>query len=537
MPRSSRVGETIYTTRKHALVWVLIWVILLLTTWFSRPLIPFQETSLAAMAWEMYQSGEWLMPQLNGAFVIGEQPLIQWLEVAIWHLFGVSEFSLRALSAFISFGTLLLTASAAYQLWPHRRDIRANAPLILIGSLMWTVFATAHIEEIYLTFFLLLSTVTLIRIWRYEEGRWWPLYALFVLLGLFTSGLISLFYLLPLLLTVKFWHREGSVGTFLLSGAISLFFALLVFLLWAWFSQFSLNLDASLWSIMGGGRLIDQFTHARPLYLYLLNTFLILFPWVLWPSLYRYYRECEQDAPFRFVLSWFWSSLLIAIITNNGSLLAFYTLFPPLSLVIARIYQKRSSRMLDLLGISIAMILIGLVLILIPLNYQLFNLPEWVGQISPLWGGGLLLFSMTLLFSAGETRLLTLSLLSVALILALNFAVVRQATDFYDLTPSSERIAWYQSREITVAHDGRYLGHFHFAGRLSKPLAILYDEEDYRALQDRDAEARVVLYLSEIEPYQSVLEYWQPFRGRYLAIIPIESVIEHIWNAEKEKDL
>ena len=146
-----------YTTRRYALLWVSIWLVLIFVTWFSRPLIPYQETMLAAVSWESYASKFYLYPILNGEYVANVFPLVPWIEVGIWQLTGASEFSLRAVMSIFSIGVLFLTGWAAYQLWPDKRYVRGNAPFILVGSLVWTLFATANISQVWLVFFLVFA--------------------------------------------------------------------------------------------------------------------------------------------------------------------------------------------------------------------------------------------------------------------------------------------------------------------------------------------------------------------------------------------
>ena len=125
-----------FTTRRYAIIWISIWLILIFATWFSRPLIPFQETFFSGVVWELYLSNNWLYPHINEVYHHASFPLNYWLALGVWKLFGVSDFSLRVLASFFSLSTLFLTAWAAYQLWPDRRNVRANAPLVLIGSFL-----------------------------------------------------------------------------------------------------------------------------------------------------------------------------------------------------------------------------------------------------------------------------------------------------------------------------------------------------------------------------------------------------------------
>lgn len=56
-----------------------------------RPLLPVAETRFLTEVWEMWQSGDWLALQLNGAPCANQPPLASWLVYAGWRAAGVRE--------------------------------------------------------------------------------------------------------------------------------------------------------------------------------------------------------------------------------------------------------------------------------------------------------------------------------------------------------------------------------------------------------------------------------------------------------------
>ncbi len=521
-----------FTTRRYAFIWISIWLILIFSTWFSRPLTPFQETLFSGIVWELYQSGNWLYPQINGIYQHASYPLNYWLGLVIWELFGVSEFSLRALASFFSLGTLFLTAWAAYQLWPDRRDVRANAPFVLIGSLMWTIFATANLDYLYFTFYLMLAMNFLIRSWRFKQNAWWIGYGISLTLGLYSAGLIFLLVAIPIIYLAPYWVKDRWKQVYLW-GSISVIIALIFFLIWAIIA--SSTLGFSLIDALGLNYILKALNNTTPFYLYFFNLIIILFPWLFWLRIYRLYREVEWDDSLRFVVIWFLCLIVILGILSLTFLDALLPLYPALGLIIARIYRNGLSRKRDIALIILIMVGAGLLLILIPRYYQLFNLPQWVGEVSPFWGAGLILFSITLLFNAAHTRIMTLALMSVALTLALNFGVVRVALDFYDLKPVGERISWYQSKGFTVANASTYRGHLQFEGRLTSPIVEVFNKADVERLMADDPQARIILYLEQRDLLDDdIVEYWQPFRGRYLMVARADHIYRVLQDLEAQ---
>lgn len=512
-----------FTTRRYAIIWVSIWLILIFATWFSRPLIPFQETLFSGVVWELYLSDSWLYPRINEVYQHASYPLNYWLALSVWKFFGVSDFSLRVLASFFSLSTLFLTAWAAYQLWPDRRNVRANAPLVLIGSLMWTVFATANLEYVYFTFYLMLTINFLIRVWRFNQNIWWVGFIVGLTLGLYSSGLTFLLVVSPVIFLAPYWAKNRWRGIYAFGG-MSILIALSLFFVWA--LTVSSLLGFSIFDSLGFRYILRAFSHAPPLYVYLLNLIIILFPWLFWLRIYTLYREADRDESLQFVVVWFFALVVVLGILSLTSLDALLPIYPAFALIIARIYYQGVSRKVDVLPIVVFMVIVGLLMIIIPYNYQMFSFPEWVGEVSPFWGAGLILFSITLLFNSGNTRIMTLALMGVALTLAMNFGIVRVATDFYDLNPAGERLSWYQENDILVGHPINYRGHLHFVGRLESPLIEVGSRKDLLKLLTLDGNARMILYVEDHQQFEGgLVEYWQPFRGRYLVILKAEAIL------------
>src|SRR5512136_2938861 len=95
----------------------LIWLALLVMGLIFRPLTPIDETRAVSVAWEMWQSGDFLVPHLNGMPYNHKPPLLQWCINILWMIFGVSEWSARLVAPLFALGNLVLTAKLARRLW------------------------------------------------------------------------------------------------------------------------------------------------------------------------------------------------------------------------------------------------------------------------------------------------------------------------------------------------------------------------------------------------------------------------------------
>ena len=103
----------------------------------TRPLLAIDETRYAAVALEMMQRGDWLVPQLNGEAYSHKPPLLFWLVLIGWKLFGVSAVWARLVAPLAGVVALALMASLARLLWPQDARARGWAPVLVVGAVLW----------------------------------------------------------------------------------------------------------------------------------------------------------------------------------------------------------------------------------------------------------------------------------------------------------------------------------------------------------------------------------------------------------------
>ena len=64
-------------------------------TGLSFPLVGPDESRYAQVAREMFERSDWLTPTLAGIPWFEKPPLLYWLEIASFHIFGITEFAAR----------------------------------------------------------------------------------------------------------------------------------------------------------------------------------------------------------------------------------------------------------------------------------------------------------------------------------------------------------------------------------------------------------------------------------------------------------
>jgi 4-amino-4-deoxy-L-arabinose transferase-like glycosyltransferase len=117
---------------KDQIIWLLFALVILFIFFFglSIPLLGPDEPRYAQVAREMFERGDWVTPTLGGFDWFEKPALLYWLQIASYHLFGVSEFAARFGSAVFGLGTILslwiLGRFLATEDTENHREIKTN---------------------------------------------------------------------------------------------------------------------------------------------------------------------------------------------------------------------------------------------------------------------------------------------------------------------------------------------------------------------------------------------------------------------------
>jgi len=143
---------------------------------WSLPLIDRDEPRFAEASREMRQSGDFIVPRLNGDYRLDKPPLIYWCQVLSYDLFGENDFAARLPSVVFAALTAVATFVFATRIYGNR--IGAWAGILFATSLQVFIHARAAVADMPLVFFFLLAT------WADWErlrspkltGWWWAFY-------------------------------------------------------------------------------------------------------------------------------------------------------------------------------------------------------------------------------------------------------------------------------------------------------------------------------------------------------------------------
>jgi 4-amino-4-deoxy-L-arabinose transferase-like glycosyltransferase len=125
------------------------------------------EPLYASCAREMLQRGDWIVPMYNGQVFFDKPPLMFWLMISGFELFGLTEFAARFWSAVLGIGTALATYHLGRLLF--RAEVGFWAGLIMASTIIFTVSARAATADSALVFFTTMAFLLFV-LGRVTEG-------------------------------------------------------------------------------------------------------------------------------------------------------------------------------------------------------------------------------------------------------------------------------------------------------------------------------------------------------------------------------
>ena len=321
-------------------LWLTLWAGLIVSSILSRPPLPIDETRYLSVAWEMWQSNQFLVPHINGQPYSHKPPLLFWFIQLGWWLFGVNEWSARLIAPLFGLASIFLTKRIAANLWPASPEISRVSPLILLGTGVWSIYSTLTMFDTMIVFFSLAAYFVLLLHAKKAMPYTWPLLGLILGLGLLAKGPIILVYILPPMVFAPLWQNNGNVRWWLwYGGALSaLLVGCLLALTWALPAAIAGGQEygRAIFLSQTAGRMMQSFAHQRPLYWYLLLLPLFLFPWSLW---FPFWRGCKIrcDLSLRFCLCILVPAFVVLSMISGKQIHYILPLLPIVAIVLGRI--------------------------------------------------------------------------------------------------------------------------------------------------------------------------------------------------------
>lgn len=135
----------------HQLIIVAVAGVALLTNLGATRLWDQDEAYFAGAAWEMHARGDWVTPYFNQQLFAHKPPLMYWLMIGGYELFGRNEFAARIGSALLGVATGVLVYHMGRRLFSPTAGLWAA--LAIVTCLMFDVVARAATPDCHLVFF------------------------------------------------------------------------------------------------------------------------------------------------------------------------------------------------------------------------------------------------------------------------------------------------------------------------------------------------------------------------------------------------
>jgi len=199
-------------------------------------------------------------------------------------------------------------------------------------------------------------------------------------------------------------------------------------------------------------------------------------------------------------------------------------LFPALSLGASAMVSKLTDIEIvrgkwDVAPIAIIVILCGVIILFSPAIIAELGKTEYSDAISQLWSIPLIVSGLFLFLRPPVNiinRSISISALSVISVLTVHGIAQPRLNTAYDLKPLAKLLRKAQIEGYIVANMDKYHGQYNFLGRLTKPIVFTDSKLLARWLRDNPKSKIVSYHYSS--PEKNFPEYFQTFRGRYIAV-------------------
>jgi len=310
----------------------------------TLPLIDRDEPRFAEASREMRQTGDFVIPRVNGDYRFDKPPLIYWCQVGSTALLGESDFSVRLPSALFAAATAVLTAIWGARLYGRKIGLWSG---IMFGScLQLFIHGRAAVADLPMLFFFLSATwIAWERITKPESRLLWVGFYVSLALGFLAKGPIAL---LPILFPAIFYISQKKRFSFHAGSALLGTF-LFVLIVGAWGIPALVATKGEFFAIGIGRHVVMRSVtpmqshgangllgYCLSLPFYLITIFFSFFPWCIYlpPMLLRLRRGI--DLPERYLLGGI--ALVFLVFTLIQTKLPHYTLpaFPLLAILTAK---------------------------------------------------------------------------------------------------------------------------------------------------------------------------------------------------------
>jgi 4-amino-4-deoxy-L-arabinose transferase-like glycosyltransferase len=505
------------------------WAALAVASIWLRPLWPVDETRYASVAWEMWLRGEFLVPYINGEPYSHKPPLLFWLIHAGWAVFGVNEWWPRLVAPLCAFAALPLIRMLARLLWPEQRAHETYAAWTLFGTILFAAFVTLLMFDLLLMLSAMVAMIGVLRAARGEmrAGILWL--GAGIGLGVLAKGPVILLHVLPVAVVAPWWApaARAAPGKWYLGLLAGVLVGAAIALAWAlpagYFGGETYR-RAIFWG-QTAGRVSESFAHRAPWWYYAPLLPAILFPWLVWAPFWRGLRgvETAKQMPVRFLAAWLLLTVIGFSLVSGKQAKYLVPMLPAFALLVAHALARleQPPRRWDILLPAAGFLALPALLFYARSRPAVLGLPEWAATV-PAWPiGASLLLALLLLWVSRAGAIVQIRALAFAVLGAMaviSAGLLPAIGPYGDPGPAAAHLADLQTRNVPLAHLGKYHAQYNFAGRLRKPIDIL-DPADLAPWAAKHPGGQVIVVERRRHAGAGVRpEYEAPFRGAWIQV-------------------
>lgn len=311
-----------------------------------------EETRYAQMAKEMAESGDWLVPRLEGVPYLEKPPLTVWATVLVFKAFGVSEFSARVVPLLCALLMLVFTYCIARRIAGERHALIAC--IVLAGSPLFFGMGRILTTDSPFALALLVAMDALLAIREQRSFVRQAQFGLGLAAALLTKGPLGI-ALIGLGVAAIAWVDRSWRFLFEPLQPVSLLLTLGFSLPWFFWVQqrypefFDFFVLRHHFERFLGSESLDRDLHEEPLHYYLPIAMTMSLPWVIWVGAARR-RVATFPDPRPLRALWLWAlAMFVFFSLSSGKRVAYLLpLAAPWAVILALAWGEIARRRLRL---------------------------------------------------------------------------------------------------------------------------------------------------------------------------------------------
>ena len=187
---------------------VILWLLLGITCIALVPIEHRDDLNYLGIAWNMFKAHSWLFTYSMAdaqKVDLEKTPLLYWLILTSWHIFGVSDVVAKVVIFGIGTAGFWLTYLLARQLFPENPRIAWLSLLVLLCNFLWPRYVGSNIRfEGLVTLFGLLFLIFLLKYLRDYSWAWLAAAGIAFGFCLFAKGGVGFIYYLPVAILLPY---------------------------------------------------------------------------------------------------------------------------------------------------------------------------------------------------------------------------------------------------------------------------------------------------------------------------------------------